>query len=1364
MCELQAPKTNLRRVPVLSHTSICFLRLLAVILLGANCLDAQSTCGNAALTLTPDYQFAVGTSSGGGAYTWALNAQTIAQGTSPQLGLFHYDNSLASTSGTAPLKATGTSFVQGKWGSALAVATGGNLSYPAVGHVSFTDGTIELWIAATKDGTDPIYSKYDHTLFRYTAANGDQLVVAESASAGIFYVGTIINKTFTGVGGIQMASLKAGVWHHLAFTYSKTNGRFGIYLDGTLVYGNVTAFSMPAADGPSFTIDSDPYGNASAFLVDDLRISSSEETAAQIQYDATRSTPFADNEVLLQMTGVPAGQLSYAIIGCGSASYAWTGIPITNLTPGSNLLAPGTTSLALSFNTLQPSSCAYSLGSRLPFASMQVMTGGQKTTSHQGTIRGLSSSPLDLNTVYLQCDSNPDFVQTLQYRVVGARNGTFPRIASWIQGEYILVNTPAQAAKRQVHFGPIGMTPSQALTLRAQNHEMLILPTASALDSAGTAAIPDGYLLKDVNGNTIEDWPGNFLLNLTKPEVAAFVAQQAFETYLVNSNFAFDGIFWDSFLTSIPNVYYDYKNVAHKIDADGDGVQDDQASLSAAWRKGVYSLIGNFDALAPSAYVAGHIGISPPPQSALLGFHGDSFVFKAVDVREGAYSFDNLFSDYNTWCANGRQPSVATVQSSPPSQIAYGYGFQPLQNMLPATLQFAQSYYPNMRFGLALALMNDGFFFHDFGDIVPPVSWWYDEFDVNLGYPIGPAARIGSGNATNLLKNGGFESSLAGTWQLGITNDGQAEATAALDSAIAADGGSSAHVTIASAGTVIYHISFEQGNLPIVAGTNYQVQFWARADSPRTITVFSQGVAPSYPNYGLTAQIAIDTTWRLYSAVFVATATANDARLGFWVGDVAGNVWFDDVQLSPSPQDTYRRDYTNGPVLLNGTASTQTIPVESGLRKFSGTQAPLWQNIVDDDAADFIADSSWQTVTYDTGLTDYNGFGATPGSPNPPFYHAWNRTTHQQASGTSTAQWKLNVPADGQYTIQVWLPAAPGANGWTKSAAYEVVSNGAVIATSTLDQTSATAGDAWHTIATVNLTSAGAPVLRVHNTGSGPVVADAVYVTSAALFNDGSVVSQVTLGPYDGILLQRQQPLAVPSSRVSAVVNAANFQPAIASGGFVSIMGTGFASSARSWAGPDFKGSDLPQSLDGVSVTINGKPAYVEYISPTQINAIAPDDDTIGQVPVQVTTPQGPSYSGTALKQKASPGFFAYQSGGTTYAAAVHVDGTLVGPSGPGSRPAAPGEVIEVYGTGFGPTNPATPSAQLVSQPALLASPAAVSIGGVDAEVQWAGLVSSGLYQLNVKIPDVTAGDQQVQTSVSGFLGASNVYIPIAGN
>ncbi len=110
------------------------------------------------------------------------------------------------------------------------------------------------------------------------------------------------------------------------------------------------------------------------------------------------------------------------------------------------------------------------------------------------------------------------------------------------------------------------------------------------------------------------------------------------------------------------------------------------------------------------------------------------------------------------------------------------------------------------------------------------------------------------------------------------------------------------------------------------------------------------------------------------------------------------------------------------------------------------------------------------------------------------------------------------------YTIQVWLPAAPAASTWTKKAIYSVVSGGQVIATATLDQSQAAAGDQWFTIATDQDLALGS-YLQVQNGGSGPLIADAVYMmASRTPYNDGSAAPSVQLGPFDSILLQRQTP------------------------------------------------------------------------------------------------------------------------------------------------------------------------------------------------------------------------------------------------
>jgi uncharacterized protein (TIGR03437 family) len=92
----------------------------------------------------------------------------------------------------------------------------------------------------------------------------------------------------------------------------------------------------------------------------------------------------------------------------------------------------------------------------------------------------------------------------------------------------------------------------------------------------------------------------------------------------------------------------------------------------------------------------------------------------------------------------------------------------------------------------------------------------------------------------------------------------------------------------------------------------------------------------------------------------------------------------------------------------------------------------------------------------------------------------------------------------------------------------------------------------------------------------------------------------------------------------------------------VTIRGTNLANTnpGRTWRTDEIVNGNLPQSLDNVSVTINGKATYVYYISPTQINVQAPTDTTIGPVDVVVTNNGNVSQSATAQLQAVAPAFF----------------------------------------------------------------------------------------------------------------------------
>jgi uncharacterized protein (TIGR03437 family) len=247
---------------------------------------------------------------------------------------------------------------------------------------------------------------------------------------------------------------------------------------------------------------------------------------------------------------------------------------------------------------------------------------------------------------------------------------------------------------------------------------------------------------------------------------------------------------------------------------------------------------------------------------------------------------------------------------------------------------------------------------------------------------------------------------------------------------------------------------------------------------------------------------------------------------------------------------------------------------------------------------------------------------------------------------------------------------------------------------------------------------------------------------------------------------------------VSAVVNGASFASGIEAGSWVTIQGTNLTTATscdpvnnpqagcRTWTAADFV-NGTPTALDGVSVSMGGKAAFVYYISPTQINVQAPDFGT-GSISVTVTNQNGTSSPLTVTADSFAPGFF--QAG--KYGIATHSDGTLVAPSGAlgASSPAKAGETITLWGTGFGPGSPTvpagqTPSAVNGSTLSYVTTAPSITIGGVPATVIAAALNPSamGLYQVAITVPsNVSSGDQLIVAASGGtFSPSTGVYFTV---
>jgi uncharacterized protein (TIGR03437 family) len=222
---------------------------------------------------------------------------------------------------------------------------------------------------------------------------------------------------------------------------------------------------------------------------------------------------------------------------------------------------------------------------------------------------------------------------------------------------------------------------------------------------------------------------------------------------------------------------------------------------------------------------------------------------------------------------------------------------------------------------------------------------------------------------------------------------------------------------------------------------------------------------------------------------------------------------------------------------------------------------------------------------------------------------------------------------------------------------------------------------------------------------------------------------------------------------------------------WVSVYGSNFTAAGftDNWT-QSIKGSatgTLPIQLDGVNVMVGGQPAYVSFISATQINVLTANIG-LGPVQVTVTTSGGASNAVTVNSQPDVPGFFEWPNaagltpGDTTQQpVATHADYSNAAASGtfPGTTtvPAAPGETIILWGSGFGPTTPTNPFGVAIPTTGTFETQGnvTVSINGAPATVYqgYAFLASgnAGLFQVGVTIPaSLPNGSYSITTTVGG--------------
>lgn len=278
----------------------------------------------------------------------------------------------------------------------------------------------------------------------------------------------------------------------------------------------------------------------------------------------------------------------------------------------------------------------------------------------------------------------------------------------------------------------------------------------------------------------------------------------------------------------------------------------------------------------------------------------------------------------------------------------------------------------------------------------------------------------------------------------------------------------------------------------------------------------------------------------------------------------------------------------------------------------------------------------------------------------------------------------------------------------------------------------------------------------------------ACYGGTADLTNVRSIfVSLPSASTYyiDNLRAMAVPGVSAPLPVIGGVANSAGGQLGVSAGTYISIYGSNFA--PANWPGAIWSdyvvGGQLPTTLGGVSVSMGGTPAYIEYVSPGQINILAPNLSA-GRTSIAVTTPAGTSQPYSIASAAVQPAFFTWGSyvvaTDPNYHAVVK-NGTI---SGPPTTPAQPGETIILWGTGFGPTTPAAPTGQEVPPNLYSVNGVTVTVGTVQANVLATALSPglAGVYQVAITVPSTLAnGDYPIVATVSGVSTPSGVNLTV---
>ncbi len=234
----------------------------------------------------------------------------------------------------------------------------------------------------------------------------------------------------------------------------------------------------------------------------------------------------------------------------------------------------------------------------------------------------------------------------------------------------------------------------------------------------------------------------------------------------------------------------------------------------------------------------------------------------------------------------------------------------------------------------------------------------------------------------------------------------------------------------------------------------------------------------------------------------------------------------------------------------------------------------------------------------------------------------------------------------------------------------------------------------------------------------------------------------------------------IPEISPAGVKNAAGQGPigGVAPGSVISVFGANLAPVTE--AGPS---NPLKQTLAGVTVHVAGRILPLYFVSPEQINAQLPYDLIVGTETLVVKNKSMPDVGVTFDLVRNAPGLLTASQNGRKMATATRLSGLPI----TAQNPVVGGEIINIFGTGFGPYVISPPEGFGVGEADgyRLTDPIQVMIGDRTVVPEYAGPAAAvpGFIVLRLRMPEALS--DHTLTYLKGVvngIGSNEVVLPSA--